>query len=384
MTHNLANALARLGHETTVLAPGEAEVPEGWTAEYRVLRDHEARPDLREGPVWKNDEKPRLVERLSTLWRAGEFDRAVAMHPYYFGPGLVEAGAQVARPVSVVFHGYELRSQLLAKARWQSVRKRLAGCGPSISAETIRLAGTADDILVNSRYTASLVRRTGTSRPIRVIGCGLDKSTLLNQLAINSEMRGRLRASVRDSLDLPPDALVVGTLGRLVASKNPVDLIHLLERNQAAHVMIVGSGPERERILQLATQTGCLDRLRLVDAPAETKKWELLSAMDIFCLLSTPTPRGEVEGFGIVLLEASAAGIPVIAARAGGMLDIVRHNQTGLTIPGRSITALEKAVARLAGNPRLRRNLVSNAQAQLITRFNFEQIAERLTETWQA
>lgn len=384
MTHHLANALARLGHDTTVLAPREAEVREGWTAEYSVYRDDKARPDLREGPVWKTQEKPRLVERLVTLWQAEGFDRALAMHPYYFGPGLVEAGQRMSRPVSVVFHGYELRSQLLAKARWQSVRKRLGGSGPSISAETISLARAADEILVNSRYTASLVRRTRTSAPVRVIGCGLDRSTLLDRLAISADGRRRLKASVRDSLGLPQDALVVGTLGRLVSSKNPADLVRLLARNQAAYAMIVGSGPERERLYQLASQTGCLDRLRLVDAPDELKKWELLSAMDVFCLLSTPTPRGEVEGFGIVLLEASAAGIPVIAARAGGMLDIVRHNQTGLTIPGRDITALDKAVARLADDARLRRQLVAKAQAQLITRFNFEQIAEELIETWQA
>lgn len=382
MTHHFANGLARQGYEVSVLGPAGSYVPDGWEADYEVLVDEEARPTAREGVEWTRTERPRLDAFLSSLWQEKDFVRAIAVHPFYFAPPLQDVGKRMGRPVSIVFHGYELRSQLMLRSRRHAAMVRFRGHGPTVRDETLATARRADEILVNSQYTQKLVRRTGTRAPIRVIGCGVDRQRVDIELAVTSTDAARWRRAVRDRLAVPQDALLVGTIGRLVGSKNPIDLVRLLQHNERVYAVIAGAGPERAAIERLAREARVDARLRLEDQLDETEKWKLLRALDVFCLLSTPTSLGEVEGFGIVLLEASLAGIPVIAARTGGMVDVVSHRQSGLIVPGRNVRALDEAVRWIADNPEQAAGMVDQARQNIVQRFNFDQIARDTLSNW--
>lgn len=383
--HHLANALVGEGVAVTVLAPAGAETPTGWRRDYDIIQDREAAPRKREGRVWVEIERPRLISRLTALLRASEYDRALAFHPFYYGPGLIAAARQIGGPpVSVMFHGYELRSQLLMSARLRSVRASLRGDGPGLSPVTIRLARDVDEVLVNSRYTRTLVASTWTKAPIRVIGCGLDAREAASQIHLDVQTARRIRDDARAALGVGPKDFLIGSMGRLVLSKNMADLIRVLPALPQAKGLIVGDGPLRADLARLATEHDVADRVIFAGAVDEPQKWAMMRAMDAFCLLSKPNRLGQVEGFGIVLLEASAAGTPVIAAKAGGMTDVVQHGETGLITPVGDVRALAEALRLLEADADRRRRLVKAAQTQIDTRFNWTAIARRLIEGWRA
>ena len=95
-----------------------------------------------------------------------------------------------------------------------------------------------------------------------------------------------------------------------------------------------------------------------VPRPGRARHYE---AADLFALTSEATPRS-VEGFGIVCLEASANGLPVLAHRTGGVEDAVRAGVTGLLVEPGDDAALADALRRLAGDPDLRRRLGDNGR----------------------
>lgn len=383
MMHHFSNAMARLGHDVFVVGPAGSHIPDGWSAEYSLIVDENARPQAREGREWVEEEFPRLESFFHELWQKHDFDRAIAVHPFYYAPPLQAVGKAFGRPVAIIFHGYELRSQLMRRARRHEGQMRRGRHGPTVRTTTLEAAREADEILVNSSYTQSLVRRSGTQAPIRVIGCGVDRQRAEAELSRSADEAAGWRREVRERLAIPAAAPVVGTIGRLVRSKNPADLVRLLKRNKDIYALIGGEGPERGPIKAAAKAAGVDSRLRLVDDVGEAEKWKLLRALDIFCLLSTPTSLGEVEGFGIVLLEASLAGVPVIAARAGGMVDVVTHKQTGVVVPRRDIRSLDRAVRWLNENPDQASACVERARQNILQRFNFDVISRRLSSEWQ-
>ncbi|MEL6752869.1 MAG: glycosyltransferase family 4 protein [Pseudomonadota bacterium] len=382
MTHHFANAFARKGHDVVVLGTDEAAIPPGMSADYELVQYERADPGRREGPAWTVIEKPNVLARLSQLWREHRFHHAVALHPYYFGLPLLDLAHRHGAKLSTVFHGYELRSQLLMKARWRAWRLGAANMGPSLSDQTIKLARQSDEVLVNSRYTAKLVQKTGSRAPLRIIGCGLDIREATREIAVSAVGHEHRKRRARVKLGIPPKAPVVGTLGRLVKSKNPDQLIRLLALNPAIYALIAGSGDEHKPLLELAAKLEVLDRLRLVTVADENEKWELLRAMDVFCLLSSEQSGGQVEGFGIVLLEASCAGVPTIAARSGGMVDVVEDRETGLTVPPLNVSALNQAVQNLLEQPETASNYVSASRERVLQQFNYDSIAEEMCFLW--
>ena len=151
------------------------------------------------------------------------------------------------------------------------------------------------------------------------------------------------RAAARTALSLPGDAFVIGSVGRLVGVKN-----HRLLLDAAApiclehpHVNIVlaGDGDLRETLIEQAQALGISDAVHLVGERSDIP--QLLPAFDVFAMPSRS------EGHSISLLEASAAGLPVIATEVGGNPEIVQQGLTGLLVPSEDITALQTALTQL-------------------------------------
>jgi glycosyltransferase involved in cell wall biosynthesis len=102
-----------------------------------------------------------------------------------------------------------------------------------------------------------------------------------------------------------------------------------------------------------------------------------LAQADCFCLPSLK------EGFGIVVLEAQAAGLPVVATRVGGILDLIEDRKTGLLVEPQNSQALNKAILEIKANPELARRLADNAKANLI-KYDWDNIAEKVYQIYQA
>ena len=220
-----------------------------------------------------------------------------------------------------------------------------------------RTIGRAAGILPISRATAAKAE-TGFGLDqgrLEVVTPGLPVSTgptVYQKLTAG----GADRAEVRERLGMGPHDLVVMTLTRLVARKGVDDLIKALAGLPAEiKLLVVGEGPDRARLEGLVKETGLEARVRLTGYVERTGPY--FKAADVFALASREEVGGDVEGFGIVLLEAQAFGLPVIGTSSGGIPEAFIQDSTGLLVPPGRPKELARAIQRLAQEEGLREAL---------------------------
>jgi len=140
----------------------------------------------------------------------------------------------------------------------------------------------------------------------------------------------------------------------------------LLERVPFTHVVIAGGGDLEEYLRDLASEVGVADRVHVLgprkDVPA------LMHAIDVFAMPSI------WEGFGLVLLEAMAAGRPIVASRVATIPEVVVDGETGLLVPAGDPVALADALAQLAHDPALARRLGEAGRERLRQHFSIEKM----------
>ena len=145
-------------------------------------------------------------------------------------------------------------------------------------------------------------------------------------------------SALRQSLGLA-DKKVIVSVGRLVHRKGQDHLIEsmpeILEVVPNAHLLLVGQGPYRDYLQQLVTKNALEDSVTFIGRIQYADLPQYICVGDIFAMPSRSRLMGlEVEGLGIVYLEASACGLPVLAGNSGGAPDAVLHNETGLVVDG--------------------------------------------------
>jgi glycosyltransferase involved in cell wall biosynthesis len=186
---------------------------------------------------------------------------------------------------------------------------------------------------------------------LRVISYGADLRAIDR---VTSDAAG----TQRRRLGFGAEHIVIGSVGRLVEQKDyPTQLRAFalaVERVPTLRMAIAGAGPLRAPLEQLAVDLGIADRVRFLGhleaVPA------LLRSVDIFALSSV------FEPFGVVMLEAQAAGLPVVAAAVNEIPDIVANNVTGLLVPPRDAAAMAALFVRLAREPETRERLGRQAR----------------------
>lgn len=147
-----------------------------------------------------------------------------------------------------------------------------------------------------------------------------DLPTRLIPLGI--ERPPQTRAS-RAELEVPQDAFVMVTVGRLVARKGIDQLIRMMPELEAAHLLIIGDGPLRAELETLANTLGVARRVGFEGFVNENRKHALMMAADLYVSTS------QHEGFGLVFLEGMAAGLPVVCYDFGGQTDFLEDGKTG-------------------------------------------------------
>jgi phosphatidyl-myo-inositol dimannoside synthase len=178
---------------------------------------------------------------------------------------------------------------------------------------------------------------------------------------------------------------VVVCVSRLVPRKGQDVLVRALpkvrRRVPGAALLVVGGGPDLGRLERLATQAGVARDVVLTgsvpwqDLPAH------YDAGDVFAMPCRSRRGGlEVEGLGIVYLEASASGLPVVAGRSGGAPDAVREGQTGHVVDGRSVEQVAAAVAGLLEDPVRARAMGAAGRAWVQEQWRWDVLAARLRE----
>jgi glycosyltransferase involved in cell wall biosynthesis len=175
--------------------------------------------------------------------------------------------------------------------------------------------------------------------------------------------------SIADALPLPARPVVVSA-GRLAAVKNYpllIDAVADLLTRLAVDTWILGEGDERDRLTRQVIDKGMKDAVWFLGFQANP--WRFIAKADVFVLTST------YEGFGNVLVEAMACGVPVVATRSPGTLEIIEDGRNGLLVEhdARSVAV---AIERLLADTNLRQRIVSQARAD-VEHYAVSRVAER-------
>jgi len=202
-------------------------------------------------------------------------------------------------------------------------------------------------IIANSGNTRRLAIQAGAD-PERcvVIPPGVDASALGQPVAADP------------SWPIRPGAMVVATVGRLEPRKNQVGVIQavakLVAQGKDIHYVIAGAGDGRPVVERTIADCGMQAHVTLLGGVSDRDVRALYHACDVFAMPSIQYGPS-IEGFGIVFLEAAAAGKPSIAGTAGGSCDAVVHGSTGLVVDGTDIEAIASALATFYDRPGLRK-----------------------------
>ena len=203
---------------------------------------------------------------------------------------------------------------------------------------------------------------------IAVLRSGVD-------LARTAQRDPELRARTRQRLGIEDNELVIGSIGRLEKIKGHALLLSALAQLRSAdlppiRLVLVGDGTEKEDLEQKVVQHRMSHRVIFAGTQKNTAAF--LASFDIFVLPSL------FEGLGLSIIEAMGAGLPVIGSTAGGITEIVSHEESGLLFKLGSSEELAHCLERLIRSPELRRRLAAAGKAKVEQQFAIEHYVERL------
>ncbi|MDQ0777813.1 phosphatidylinositol alpha-1,6-mannosyltransferase [Streptomyces aurantiacus] len=273
-------------------------------------------------------------------------------------------------------------------------------------APALRKAGAERLVATTHGHEAGWAQLPAARRLLRRVGESTDTITYLGEYtrsriaaALSPEAAGRM-------VQLPPgvdektfhpgsggdvvrarlgltDRPVVVCVSRLVPRKGQDTLIRAMPRILASEpetvLLIVGGGPYEKELRKLAHATGVADSVRFTGAVPWSELPAHYGAGDVFAM-PCRTRRGglDVEGLGIVYLEASATGLPVVAGDSGGAPDAVLDGETGWVVRGGSASDAGDRIAALLGDAELRRRMGERGREWVEERWRWDLLAERL------
>ncbi len=332
--------------DTVVIGPADAEASaHDRAAPYRVVR-HRA-------GIWPTPAVLRLTRRVAAEHRPDVIVLGASWPLGYLAPAL---GRAPSVPVVALTHGLE--AGIAGAGLGFLIRRASRG----LAAATTISDWTEERLAPHLR--AGILER---------IPPGVDVSTF------REDVDG---TRLRERWGVPADAPVVGCVSRLVKRKGQDALLDawptVQRRHPDAWLVLVGTGPLAEDLAERARRLGDGGHVVLAGEVA----WEDLpaahAAMDVFAMPCRTRWAGlDVEGLGIVYLEAQACGVPAIAGRSGGAPEAVRDGETGLVVDGRRRRALVAALDRLLDDEAERRRMGRSGRAWVEQRWSWDAIAGR-------
>jgi glycosyltransferase involved in cell wall biosynthesis len=186
------------------------------------------------------------------------------------------------------------------------------------------------------------------------------------------------RIEAKRALGFQQDDVLLGTVGRLDPVKELPTMIRAVAIVRASGVRcrlaIVGSGPAASALAELSQALNLGDAVGLVGYRNDIGS--MLAAFDLYLNSSIH------EGVSLTLLEAMAAGLPIIATRVGGNPEVVIHGQTGLLIPPRDAQALADAIRALLRSPNHRQAMGHAARARVVEQFSVDRMVRSYHQSY--
>lgn len=241
---------------------------------------------------------------------------------------------------------------------------------PNVPYQTyLRAFLEADAYVANSSATKRIAEGRGLS-PVTVITIGVSKDFF--KLERRPDADEEIAAARKGRL-------VLLTTGRLIPRKGAAWFVsNVLPRLDVLYV-VVGGGRDYERIKQAAVDAKVTDRLLLIWEPDDERLHRIFSAADVFVMPNIPIPN-DVEGFGIVSLEAAASGLPVVASRLEGIPDAVADGKSGILVEPQNVEEYVATIERLKADPVARVEFGESARRYVRARNDWDEIAARYTK----
>lgn len=227
-------------------------------------------------------------------------------------------------------------------------------------------------VAVGHAVREALVNNEGLPRTrIQVVYNGIDLS--------RSQSEPCSPCQVRESLGIAKDAIVVLTVARLDPIKDHRTALAAIARAvrqiPQLRYLIVGDGPQRESIEREITSLGLRDTVSMLGTRRDVNA--MLSASDIFLLTSVS------EGIPVTILEAMAAGVPVVATEVGGVPELVDDGVTGFLAPASDSAALADSIVRLCASAELRRSVAERARQRVASDFSQSTMIDEYARLYQ-
>ena len=332
--------------------------------------------------------------------------------PKWDGAAAFDAAAPfevVRHPTSLMIGGPEVRRRAAELARSRRAEAVVFGASAPLGLITpvLREAGVRRAIAITHGHEAGWAVLPGARQLLRQIGERTDVMTYLGEYfrvrlagALTPAAAARMarlhpavdagvfhpdpaaRELIRDRYGLAGRPVVV-CVSRLVARKGQDTLLRawpaVLRRVPEAALLIVGGGSHAAALRQLAARTGVTSSVRFTGPVPQAELPAHYAAGDVFSM-PCRTRRGglDVEGLGIVYLEASATGLPVVGGDSGGAPDAILDGETGYVVGGRDVAALAERLTALLEDPAGARAIGEKGRAWVERDWNWDVAAGRL------
>ena len=285
--------------------------------------------------------------------------RATVIHAHHYSPFVYSGLARLWGPrTAVVFTEHGRLSEAPPSPKRRAANRLLKRLPQRV-------------FTVSEHLKAHLVAEGFDADAVRVI---------YNGIAVDPLPDPAQRADVRHILGAGPGGFVVGTIARLDPVKDLGTLIQAVGAARALagasnnwSLVIIGDGPERDGLEQAARAHGVSEQLRFLGHRNDARRW--LSGCDAYVNCSTS------EGISLTILEAMAAGLPVVATAVGGTPEILDESCARL-VPPRDVAALTAALAALARRPTEARRLGESARRRVESAFTIERMVRQYRDVY--
>jgi 1,2-diacylglycerol 3-alpha-glucosyltransferase len=362
---------------------GVARSVESFTREYR-RRGHRVLVVAPEFPG--QPEKEEDVVRIPAIQNFNGSDFSMVLPV----PGILADALDRFRPDIIhSHHPYLLGMTALRKARkfevplvfthhtlYEQYTHYVPGNSPTMARFVIELAtryaNLTDHVFAPSESVATLIRERGVMAPISVVPTGVETERFEN--GDGRELRRRL--------GIPEDAFVVGHVGRLAGEKNlgflAAAVRDFLVANPRGVFLVIGRGPAAGEIAAVFSAPGLRNRLFLPGALDGTDLCDAYHAMDVFAFSS----KSETQG--MVLTEAMAAGVPVVALDASGVRELVQDEEQGRLLSEEDVHGFAAALQWLHDLPEIDRIRLSDAARRRARAWSMPKTADRALSIYES
>ncbi len=280
-------------------------------------------------------------------------------HPYLVGDTALRLATAWAIPLVFTHHTMYEHFTHYVPLEMPGIRK-------FVKRQATVYANLCDRVIAPSESVRDIIRDRGVTTPVDVLPTGVDRD----------RFAGGDPARARDRFGIPDEAFVIGHVGRLAPEKNLAFLAEavaaVLQERDAARFVVVGKGPAGAAMAAIMRDEGVADRFIAAGKLTGGELADAYRMMDVFAFSSLS------ETQGMVVAEAMAAGIPVVALDAPGIREVVTDGENGRLLSRQDPDAFADALCSIMDSDREAYNTLCDNAAATAERFDAERCADRL------